>query len=94
MLLVQDADNLSSLYLERGACSNRSGSRQSKPDRSGNRLLSNKVAFGEERDCGFFTLCRNNCELCPALLKIESGVSWISLRKEDLLWLQLDDSSS
>ena len=64
------------------------------PTDAGDRLLSNEVACEEERDCGFFTFCRNNCEFCAALLKIENGVSWISLRKEDLLWLQLDDSSS
>ena len=38
--------------------------------------------------------CRNDRDLCAALLKIEDGVGGISLRKEGLLGLHLDDSSS
>jgi hypothetical protein len=46
MLLVQNTDNLLPLYRERCAGGDRSGSRQSKPDRSGNRLFSNEVFCG------------------------------------------------
>jgi hypothetical protein len=37
---------------------------------------------------------RNDGEFCAARLKIEDGVSRTSLRKEDLLGLQLNESSS
>jgi hypothetical protein len=55
MLLVQHADHLRPFYFERRTGGNRRSSRQSKPDRSRNRLLSNEVAGGEQCDCGFFT---------------------------------------
>ena len=43
---------------------------------------------------GFFAGLRNDGEFCAAPLKIEDGVGWISLGKEDLLRLQLDDLAS
>jgi hypothetical protein len=33
------------------------------------RLLSNEVARGEERDCGLFTVFRNDGDFCAILLR-------------------------
>ena len=63
------------------------------PGDRGQRLLSHKVACGEERDGGFLAGLRNDRDLCAALLKIEDGIRRVSLRKECLLGLQLHDSS-
>jgi len=51
------------------------------------RLLADEVASGAKRDCGLFTVLRNDSEFGAPFLKIEDGVSWTSLRKEGLLWL-------
>jgi len=48
---------------------------QSKPDRSGNRLLSNEVACGEKRDRGLLAAFRNDSEFGAALLEVENGVA-------------------
>ena len=47
LLLMQNTDNLLPLHLERCAGGNRTGGRQSKPDRSGSRLFSNEVTCGD-----------------------------------------------
>ena len=65
-----------------------------KPTDCRDRLLSNEVAGAKKRDGGFFAVLRNHGEFCAALLKIENAVSRISLRKEGLLGLELDDPSS
>src|ERR1035438_7235427 len=64
------------------------------PTRAREGLLSNEFTGGEQRDRGFLAVRRDDCEFCAARLKIEDGVSRASLRKEDLLWLQVDDFSS
>jgi hypothetical protein len=64
------------------------------PTHARQRLLSNEFPGGEKRDGGLLPVMRNDGEFCPARAKIEDGVSRISLRKEDLLGLQLDDFSS
>ena len=53
-----------------------------------------KFAGAKKCDGGFFAVLRNHSEFCAALLKIENAVSRISLRKEGLLWFQLDDPSA
>ena len=57
------------------------------------RLLSNKIACGEKRDCGFLSVLRDDRKPCPAFLEIENRVCLIALAKECLLRLQSDYSS-
>ena len=64
------------------------------PTHAGERLLPDEFPGGEDRDGGFLAVRRNDCESCAARPKIEDGVSRASLRKEDLLRLQMDDFSS
>lgn len=94
MLLVKNTDDLPPLNLESQAGGNRSGSRQAKAGRSGNRLFPNKFACGDKCYRGLFAACRNDGKACATLLKIENGVSGVSLREQRLLFLELGDSSS
>jgi hypothetical protein len=57
------------------------------------RLLSNEVAEGEQRDGGIFTPLRYDSEFYATGLKVIDGVGGASLREEGLLWLELDDPS-
>src|SRR5271154_1586178 len=79
MLLVKNTDDLPPLNLESQAGGNRSGSRQAKAGRSGNRLFPNKFACGDKCYRGLFAACRNDGKACATLLKIENGVSGVSL---------------
>src|SRR5450631_1682538 len=58
------------------------------------RLLSNELPGREKRESGFPPVLRNDGEFCASLLKIEDGVSRISLRKEGLFGLQVNQFSS
>ena len=64
------------------------------PTNARQRLLSNEFPGGEQRNRGFLAFPRNDREFCAARPKLEDGVSRASLRKEVLLWLQVDDFSS
>src|ERR1035441_5470498 len=94
MFLVHHADHLLPRYLERCTKDDGRGSGQVQPIHARERLVSNEVTGGEQSDRGFLAVRRNDCEFCAARPKIEDGVSRASLRKEDLLWLQVDDFSS
>jgi hypothetical protein len=85
MLFMQHSDHLRPVDLERCTGGHCSGRRQSKPNCSSNRFLSNEVAGGEKRDRSLFTAPCNDSESCAALPKVENGISWISLRKEGLI---------
>src|ERR1019366_4213820 len=93
-LLVHQADHLSPLYPERCTEINGAGSGHVQPTHARQRLFSNEFPGGEKRDGGLFAFVRNDSEFCAARLKIEDRVSRTSLRKEGLLGLQLDDTSS
>src|ERR1035437_2188518 len=92
--IMHHADHLLPRYLERCTDDNGRGSGHMQPPHARQRLVPNEFPGGEKRDRGLFALRRNDCELCAASPKIEDGVSRISLRKEDLLGLQMDDFSS
>src|ERR1700738_1227212 len=94
MLFVHHADHLLPLYLKRCTRGDGSGGSHAQPTHGCKGLLSNEVARGEKRYCGFFSLFRNDSEFCAALLKIEDGVGGTSLGEKGPLWLQLDDPSS
>ena len=51
------------------------------------RLVTDEVTSGKNRDSGFFTSLRNNRKLCAATLKIENGVRGIPLSEEILFGL-------
>ena|ERR1700733_2871978 len=82
MLLVKNTEDLPALNLESLAGGNRSGSRQSKAGRSGNRLFPSKFACGDKCYRSLFAAFRNDGKACATLLKIENGVSGFSLRKQ------------
>jgi hypothetical protein len=86
-------DHLSAADSESGAGGNGSGRGQTQPRHRRERLFSHKVTCGQERDGSFLPVGGNNCDLCAAFLKIKDRVCGISLRKEGILWRQLDDSS-
>src|ERR1035437_5583287 len=94
VLLVHDANHLRPFYAERCTGGNGAGRGQVRPADAGQRLLSYEFPGREQRNGGLSTVVRNDCEFCAARPKIKDGVSRASLRKEDLLGLQLDDSSS
>jgi hypothetical protein len=55
--------------------------------------LSHKLTRGGQPDGSFFPGCGYDRDLCAAFLKIKNGVRGVSLRKEGILWRELDDSS-
>jgi len=91
---VHHANHLFAFDFERCTGGNRSGSRHARPNRSGERFFSNKVARAQKGNGGFFASFRNDGEFCAALLKIKDRVSELTLRKEGLTRLHLNDSSS
>jgi hypothetical protein len=91
---VHNADHLLPFYTERCTYGSGSGSCQVQPTHARQRLLSNEFPGGEERNGGLSPVVRNDSEFCAARSKIEDRVCRTSLRKEDLLGFQLDDSSS
>src|ERR1035438_5450813 len=95
MFLVHHADHLFPLYPQRGAGGNGAGrGHMLSPPHRCQRLFSYELPGGQKRDGGLLPLMRNDGQFCAARPKIEDGVSRASLRKENLLGLQLDDSSS
>src|ERR1022692_4636906 len=65
------------------------------PAHARQRLLSNEFPGGEKRDGGLLAaVWRNDSDFCAACPKIEDGVSRITLRKEVLHGLQVDEYSS
>jgi len=94
MLFVHDADHLFAPDLERGAGGDRGGRRQTQPRHCSESLLAHKVARCQQRDGGFLADLRNDRDLGAALLKIEDAVRRVSLGKEGLFWLQIDNSST
>jgi len=91
---VHHADHLLPFYAERCTDGSGSGSGQVQLTDARQRLLSNEFPGGEQRDGGLSPVVRNDGESCAARPKIEDRLSRTSLRKEDLLGLQLNDSSS
>jgi hypothetical protein len=87
MLLMHDADHLIAFDLERNTVNNGRCGRQTQTFHRRDRFFSDEVAWGQERDGGFFTGARDNSESCAAMLKIEDGVGRISLGEEELLGL-------
>ena len=94
MLLMRHADHLKPSDPKRHARVDRGGRGQAQSKHRRKRLFSNEIAGGEKRDFGLFAFVRNDREFSPAALKIEDGVSLIPLRKECLLRLHVDKSSS
>jgi hypothetical protein len=94
ILLVHHTDHLFPLNPERCTGGNGRGSCHMHPTHAGQRLLSNEFPGGDKRDGGLLAVMRNDGKFCAARLKIEDGVSHAALRKESLLGLHLDDSSS
>ena len=90
---MHHANHFVSANLERGTGSNGGSSRHMQTDDCRERLLSNKIAGGEKRDCGFLSVLRNDRKPRPAFLEIENRVCPIPLAKEGLLRLQSDYSS-
>jgi hypothetical protein len=64
------------------------------PAHARQRFLSNEFTGGEKRDGGLFAIWGNDSKFYAACPKIENGVSRITLRKEVLLGLQVDEYSS
>jgi hypothetical protein len=91
MLFMQHADHLPLVYFEGDKRGNRGDRRQVSSHRSGDRFFSNKVACAEKEEGSIFTRRRDPG---PALLQIEDGVGFPSLRKEHLACLQSDDTSA
>ena len=72
MFLMHDADHLRSLDLKGCTCGDRSGGRETKPDRTCNGFLSDEISGREKRDRSFFASFRNHGDFCAALLQIEN----------------------
>ena len=89
-----DANHLIPSNLERRASVDSRGGCQADSRHRGEGLLSEKIAGGEKRDCGFFAILRNNSEFGPAALKIKDGVRLIPLSEKGLPRLPLDNSST
>ena len=54
--------------------------------------LSHKISGRQMRDRGLFAVLRNHGDPSAAFLQIEDSIGRISLAKECLLWLQLDNA--
>ena len=93
-LLVHDADHLFPRDLERRAGNHGRGGGHMQRAHAGQRLLSNELPGGDQRDRALLAFGRNDGEFCAAGAEIEDGNSRISLRKEDLFGQQMDDFSS
>ena len=58
------------------------------------RLLADKVAGRQQRNCGLFAILRNDCDFGAAFLKVENRVSWVTLAEKCLSGFQFDDGSA
>src|ERR1017187_1765993 len=93
MLLMHHTDHLDPADSESDAGGDGGGRGQTRPRHRRECLFSYKVTCGQERDSSFLPAGGNNRDICAAFLKIKNGVRGISLRKEGILWRELDDSS-
>jgi hypothetical protein len=95
VLLVEDADHLIAIDLERGAGGEGgSGGHAQAAGRAGDRLLPDKVAGNDVGDGGFLAFVRDDGELGAAALEEEDAVAIGSLSEEDAFGFEMDDSSS
>jgi hypothetical protein len=88
---VDHSNHLLSVYLQRGANCDRSCRRHAIAGNRRDSLLTDELARRQECNRGLFPRIRNDRELRTAFLKIEDRVGDISLRKEGLFRLQMND---
>ena len=90
MLLVDHANHLLSVYLQRNASCDRRCQPTARDRRDG--PLTNELAGRQECNRRLFPGIRHDGKLCTAFLKIEDGVGDIFLREQGLFRLQMNDS--
>src|ERR1035441_5619382 len=94
VLVMHDADHLVAVDLERGTRGDGGGGGHTQAGNARNRLFSNKVTGGEQRDGGFLAPFRDDGEFGTAGLQVENAVGRVSLREEGLLGTETDEAAS
>jgi hypothetical protein len=93
LFFAHNPEKLWSLNSERGTCGNGCCRCYAQPRFCGHRFLTEKVVCRDQANCGFFSGRRDNRYLSATLVQVEYAIGSISLIKEDLRAVQLDDPS-